>query len=794
MAKYLITIAGILLSLNSFGQTGTIKGKIKTSDGVPAEYVNIGIKGTPQGGTTNNKGEYEIKKVIVGNYILVASFIGLETKEISIEVKANETTIVPEILLKENAQTLQEVVVQTGKNYTKEPLTAINRLDIKNIENPQSVQVINQELIKDKQIQTVGEAIKLMAGVNAFSSSQYSDYVMRGFRGGSGNLAYNGVRGDFYQFDQAALTYNIESIEAIKGPASVLFSAGNPGGVINHVTKRALVAPRYEILYTFGSFNQNRVMADATGAITKNKKLLYRMIVGYENTGQLDENLKIKNIFVAPQLHYDFTEKTSLNYEFNYANDNRTMGFNRGTPAQFNPTTNDWALAKFPNYKSLIDPNGTAIRNTMSHQVTFKHSFNDNVKFTTLYRGLTSKTFQADLSPGAWGIGATNDSIPLENRYWNEDLYNHQLSSFLNIKFTQEKFIKNNLVVGIDANVGGRTAEYAALGERIVSVLKPEFGWGFYNQNNVNNNLASASYQSGWSEKTTLLAGYFQNQMSIGNHVKLLLGGRFESHNYLIDYFDLITKAETSRDSLSATQFLPRAGIVYNPNESTAIYYGYSQSFVPQFGSNTGSGGPFPPEKSRQHEIGVKKEWLNQSLITTLSFYHIQKFDVLAPDPTDTNGVRLKQIANVYSKGVEFTAQGKITKGLDVIFNYSYNEARTPGDAGYDGFPAGWFPQAPNTNANLWAKYTLTDGKLKNLGFGAGFNYLSKRTTYTPGFEIPEFTTIDAAVSYKINKGLNLSSNIYNITNTKYWNGAYGPSNLWPGNPISFRFSVGYVF
>lgn len=793
MVKYFTIIAGMLLSLNSLGQTGTIKGTIKTSDSSPAEFVTISLIGTNRGTSANNRGEYEIKNIEPGNYTLKTSFVGLETKEQQIEVKANETTIVPEIILKENAQTLKEVVVQASKNYTKEPTTAINRLDIKNIQNPQSIQVINQELMKDKQIQTVGEAIKLMAGVNAFSSSQYSDYVMRGFRGAPGNFAYNGIRGDFFQFDQAALTYNIESIEAIKGPTSVLYSAGNPGGVINHVTKKALVSPRYELQYTFGSFNQHRVMADATGAITKNKKLLYRMIVGYENTGQLDENLKIKNIFVAPQLHYNFNDKTSLNYEFNYANDNRTMGFNRGTPALFDPENSTWTLDRYPNSTSLIDPNGTALRNTMSHQITFKHSFNDNIKFTTLYRSLTSKTFQADLSPGAWGVGATNDSIPLENRYWNENLYNHQLSTFLNIKFTQDKFIKNNLVIGIDANLGGRTAEYAGFQEKYVSVMNPEFGWGYYNQNDINNNMASATYQSGWNQRTLLLAGYFQNQMSIGKKVKLLLGGRFESHNYLTDYFDLVTKEETFRDSLNALQFLPRAGIVYNPNESTAIYYGYSQGFQPQWGSNTGSGGPFPPEKSRQHEIGVKKEWLNQRLITTLAFYHIQKFDVLAPDPTDTNGVRLIQIENVYSKGVEFTAQGKITKGLDLIFNYSYNEARTPGDAGYDGFPAGWFPNAPNTNLNLWAKYTLTDGKLKNLGFGAGFNYLSKRTTYTPGFEIPEFTTVDAAISYKI-KGLNLSANIYNITNTKYWNGAYGPSNLWPGNPTSFRLTVGYVF
>lgn len=792
MGKFLLFVLSVITSLHSLGQTGMVKGVIKTLDGTPAEFVTVSLVGTNETTNSNSKGEYELTNVEPGTYTLRVSFTGLETLEQQVVVKPNEPTVVAEITLKEETQTLLEVVIQAKGKYTKDPSLDVNRLPVKNLENPQSIQVISQELMKDKQIQTVGEAIKSMAGVNAFSASQYSDYVMRGFRSAPGNFAYNGVRGDFYQFDQAALTYNIESIEAIKGPASVLYSAGNPGGVINHVTKKALSAPRYELQYTFGSFDQHRVMADATGPLTKNKKLLYRMIVGYENTGQLDENLKIQNIFVAPQLHYNFNDKTSLNYEFNFAHDNRTMGYNRGTPALFNPATNNWTLDRFPNYTSLVDPNGTALRTTMSHQLTFRHAFSDHVKFAALYRGVTSKGFQADLSPGAWGVGATNDSILLENRYWNEKPFNHQMSSFLTFKLTQNKLARNSLVVGVDANVGGRTAEYAGFEERIVSVINPQFGWGLYDQNAVNSNMGNATYQSGWNERTILFAAYFQDQLSIGKKINILLGGRFESHRYSIDYFDLITQEETSRDRLEALQFLPRAGIVYNPDQSTAIYYGYSQGFIPQSGSNTGSGGPFSPEKSRQHEVGVKKEWLQQRLITTLSLYHIQKYDVLAPDPSDTNGIRLIQIENVYSKGVELTVQGEITKSIDVIFNYSYNEATTPGDAGYDYFPAGWFPNAPNTNVNLWAKYTVNKGKLKNLGIGAGFNYLGKRTTYTPGFVVPEFTTADAAISYKV-KGLNLSANLYNITNTRYWNGAYGPSNLWPGNPRSFRLTVGYI-
>lgn len=103
MLKYLSIVTSVLLSLNAFAQTGTIKGTIKTSDGVPAELVTVTLKGTTKGTTVNSKGVYEIKKVSPGNYTLLTSFVGLETKEINIEVKENETTSVPEITLSENA-------------------------------------------------------------------------------------------------------------------------------------------------------------------------------------------------------------------------------------------------------------------------------------------------------------------------------------------------------------------------------------------------------------------------------------------------------------------------------------------------------------------------------------------------------------------------------------------------------------------------------------------------------------------------------------------------------------------
>ena len=792
MVKFLSIIVGTLFSLTSLAQTGAIKGTVTTSDGKPAETVNVFIKTLNTGTSTNQIGKYLIQNLKEGTYIIAVSAVGLDKQEQQATVVANETAVV-NFTLKETAQQLNEVVVTAWQDYTREPSVTVDRMEIRQLENPRSVQVINRTLLDDRQAQSVAEATKMMVGVNAFSSSQYSDYSLRGFRAGVGSFAYNGLRTDFYQFDQAALTYNIESIEAIKGPASVLFSAGNPGGVINHITKKPFASPRYELNYTFGSFNQHRAMADATGAISNDEKLKYRLVGGYENTGQFNRNQDIENIFVAPQLQYDFNENTSIRYEFNYAYDNRTMGFDRGTPAKDNGDGTFDIFAYDPSENSVIDPNGYSERNIQFHQLEFNHEFYNNIKWTTLIGAVNTEVTQQDMYRGFRDYASVNDSLYTYDNYWNEQLWNYQLSTFINFKLNEGGNIRHNLVAGLDGNISGRNAKYASFNERTISVLNPKFGWGVFSEDDIDFN--NSLWSGGWNEDASLFAVYLQDQISIGNQWKLMLGSRLENHNGTYEDFDVATNEiiDGSENELDALQFIPRAGLVYLPTKTLSVYYNYSQAFIPQ-PLWSQSAKDLEPEKSRQHEIGAKKEWMNGKLLTSIALYHIQKYDVAALDPSDPSGLSLITIDDVTSEGVELSAQGKVTKNLDLIANYAFNETFAIPSEGFDFTPVeGPFPQAPRHNANIWAKYTLLDGKLKNLSIGAGANHISERTTFYEDFTIPGFTTLDAAINYKI-KGVNLRLNVYNITNTRYITGAYGPGALWQGNPTSFRLNIGYVF
>ncbi|MBC8084506.1 MAG: TonB-dependent receptor [Hymenobacter sp.] len=769
---------------------GTVSGSVRTAAGRPAEFVSVTLKGTNLGQVTDAKGRFTFKAP-AGRHTLVASMVGYRSVEQPLTVTAGQTTTLEPLQLETSSEQLGEVTVRgVGQNRPyAEPVSALATRTATPLRDvPQSVQVLNKQVLQDRGVQTVGEAVKLMVGVNAFSSNQYSDYVLRGFRSSPGNFAYNGIRGDFYQFDQAALIYNLERIEAIKGPASVLFSAGNPGGVINHVTKRAQAAPRYEAEFTVGSFRQYRTMLDATGAVSKNKKLHYRTVVGYENTGQLDPRQKIQNVFLAPQLQYNFSDQTTLNYELNYSYDERTMGFQRGVPA-LRVGDNQWQLDRYPREFSMLDPRGYSRTRAVSNQLLFGHAFTPKLKLNILVRTMHTRQRQFDVSPGDFNVGAVSDSIALENRVWKPNYAAYQNTTYLSWEVATGA-VRHQLVAGTDLTSDGRTYTYATVASQRVSLLNQDFSWATYDDGPAG--LAADEYASQVKERTTLLAGYVQDQVTLSEKWKALVGGRLERHFYRNRSQNPGTGELVSRDTLRAFVFSPRAGLVFQPIQQVSIYASYTRGFQPQYGSNRGGGGPFAPEKSRQYEVGTKTEWLGGRLIGTVAAYYIQKYDVLAPDPTDPDGLKLEQIDNVYSRGIEASVQGSLTPQLNLLANYAYNDTRTPGDAGFDYYGTGRFPNAPNHNANAWVKYQLTGGALRGLHLGAGFNYLSQRSTYQPALTIPGYATVDASVGYQ-RGGLRANLTLNNLADARYYYGVYGPANLWPGNPRSFRLTLGYL-
>ena len=315
----------LFFTTQAFAQSGNVVGHVVTADNLPAQNVTIALLGAASSTSTNDAGKFTFNSIKPGQYSIKATIIGFKPSEQTITVTAGQTTEVS-FKLEETAGELNEVTVRSYITYRNDVSNLATRTSTKLSEIPQSIQVIPQQILRDQQAFTINDLIRNVAGMNLFST--YQDYSMRGFRSNDGNFAYNGVRGALNQFDQPGQLYNVERIEAIKGPASSLFSNASPGGIINIVTKQPLATKRYEIQASYGTYNQRRIMADATGPLSS--KLFYRLIVGYENSDAMNEVQKIKNLFVAPSLKYAFSENTSAAIEVNLYDDKRTVGFERG--------------------------------------------------------------------------------------------------------------------------------------------------------------------------------------------------------------------------------------------------------------------------------------------------------------------------------------------------------------------------------------------------------------------------------------------------------------------------------
>ena len=231
------------------------------------------------------------------------------------------------------------------------------------------------------------------------------------------------------------------------------------------------------------------------------------------------------------------------------------------------------------------------------------------------------------------------------------------------------------------------------------------------------------------------------------------------------------------------------------------MYGTWVKGFEPQSASvqgNPNTGGPFDPEYSQLLEAGLKGEWFDKRLSTTLSFFHLQKRNTLYNANDANNPELLEQVGEETSKGIEFDVAGFILPNWSVVANYAYTHAaitKTVTDSEKD-----FGMQRPNTprNAfNIWSKYIIQTGTLRNFGFGLGWNAVTKRygqvgrrenTTVYPGYGL-----INAALYYRL-RNLQVQLNLDNALNKVYWVGGYDKLRSFPGAPRNIKATVTYKF
>jgi iron complex outermembrane receptor protein len=340
MKRIYLIFAFISCQLAGFAQNnGSVEGTIRTSDGNPAEYVNVSIEGTSKGTVADRNGFFEIRNLAPGAHTLVASFVGLESQTQLINIKSGEVTTI-DFTLKENTQELEEIVVSGARQSLESQF--VSKMALKNLENPQVYSTVSTGLLKQQAITNFDDALKNVPGIHKLWESTgraYGDgasyYALRGFEAQATMI--NGLPGlTSGSLDPA----NIERIEVIKGPSGTLFGSSliSYGGFVNTVTKKPYTGFGGEVGYTAGSFGLNRIAADINAPL-KDDDVLLRVNTAYHTENSFQDAGFRNSFFISPTLAIKANERLSFLLMTEFMQEEKTnpamLFLGRSTPLQF---------------------------------------------------------------------------------------------------------------------------------------------------------------------------------------------------------------------------------------------------------------------------------------------------------------------------------------------------------------------------------------------------------------------------------------------------------------------------
>ncbi|MDV2998174.1 MAG: Vitamin B12 transporter BtuB [Chroococcidiopsis sp. SAG 2025] len=667
----------------------------------------------------------------------------------------------------------REIVVTGEQDGYNVPNTSVGtRTDTPLRDIPQSIQVVPQEVLRDQNVNSLDEALRNVSGVTTNSGpDSFGDasYNIRGFstaaRSG-GNFLRNGLRegGDILQ----DFTPNIERIEALLGPASVLYGNANPGGTINIVTKQPLRDPFYAIDATIGNYDFYEGAIDLSGPLNDSKTLLYRLNVGYQDRGSFIDFVEASIFTVSPVVSVDIGERTRLTLEGEYTE--RSIVSYQGLPAVGTVLPNP--NGEIPRERFTGEPDGVIDTSITRVGYRLEHQFSDNWSLQNAFSARIQRS-----EPGNEFYIITEDGLADDNRTLNRqaitntvDYEDYDLATYLTGKFSTGS-IDHQLLLGIDLSSSFLAFDRPSIIPTTLDIFNPVYG-----------RITGSSINAFDGDQLTRTLGiYVQDQVTLTENLKLLLGGRF-------DLFEQDFRFQSDTTSQSGDAFSPRIGIVYQPIQPISLYASYSRSFVPVEGTAFG-GGAFEPERGTQYEIGVKAD-VNERLSATLALYDLTRTNVTTEDP-DNPEFQI-QTGEQRSRGIELSIAGEILPGWNIIAGYAYTDAEITED---NTLPVGnRLNNVPENSFNLWTSYEIQQGTLQGLGFGLGFFYIGERQgDLDNSFQLPSYFRTDAAIFYRRDR-FRAALNLRNLFDVDYFESATSQANVFPGAPFTVQGTISWEF
>lgn len=742
-----------------FAQTGILEGRVIEAESETAlPGVNVRIEGTDRGTSTASNGRFQIRNVPVGQQTVVASFVGYQTVRREVRIREGRSAQL-QITLAREAVEAGGVTVLAYRKYASKVSSAGLKFNAPIQDVPQSVQVITGDFLEDQGAERLKDVFRNVSGVNAFST--YQDFTIRGFR--SFEVLYNGIKASGYDpFVNPKMT-NVERVEVIKGPSSVLYGQLEPGGMINVVTKDPQAESLQRFSLTGGSYSRIQGTADLTGSL-KTDDWMYRLTGSVENRNSFRRHQEFTNFQVAPALTWTPGTSTQVTLKGTYYQDNRDGQRNRGIAA---PNEN---LDVLPIEWTANEPTDFADSYGYTAELNLNHRFSDAWRTRSIFRAGRGNYDEGYHEPR--GMQEVNGRTMLARQFRASEFDDMSYATNVNlIGNISTGPLEHEILVGGDVLFAGRDtdAKWASQGISPLDVFDPKYG-------NVSPGDRNFGLEFNIEIDERELGVYAQDLVTVLPSLKVMLGGRFD--DFQAEQTRTIN-GETERPESNHEALTLRGGLIYQPTNDVSLYGSYSEGFKPQAANLQSFGGPFDPERSWQVEGGSKVSLFSDRLNATLAGYHIQKENVLVRDP-ESETFQYTQAGEVTSQGVELDVIGSLQPNWSVVANYSYNatEISEHTDPEQQGLS---LPNAPENSLGLWTRYDILP---IDLGLAGGLSFVDERRT-PDETTLPSYTVVDAAVYYQW-RNAELALNVNNVFDERHFIGGINQVALFPGQPRSF--------
>ncbi len=692
-----------------------------------------------------------------------------------------KSMVLPEVTIKDFTDPNSPYNTQ----YIRSNTSTASKTNTPIMETPFSVQSLPRQILQDQQAIRLDSVLQNVSGVTQMPTNQGGSdgFLIRGFNSDTtyrnGVFMPNSLGGGTVKREMA----NIEEIQVLKGPGSILFGRADPGGIINTVTKQPLATPYYSLQQQAGSFDFYRTTVDATGPLTKDDRLLYRLNLSYENSESFRDFVNNRSVFIAPVVRLNISPQTQITAELEYQSFKNVA--DPGIPNMGNRP------ADVP--RNLFSGEPINNRNPGDRYfigVNWSHMFNSD---WTITHRLSAELLDYHANSLFWFTPVSaNGSL---DRLFNNAPSNHSNRFQTSVNLTGNVttgILKHTLLFGydyifMDDKIKGINCCAAA---PAFNIFNPVYMTGHPILDPANN--FNIGITQSWH------GAYFQDQIKLPYNFHMLGGFRYDNAVGRDTVAGMTTSAED--------RFTPRGGLLWQPVPWLSLYGSYTENFGASNTLFNIDGQRLPPQTAQQWEAGLKTEFFDGRLRSTFSYFELTKQGIGAPDPA--NPLRSRAIGEAETRGFEFDVAGEILPGWNLIATYSHLPfARITKDRGTefdeDGNVIGTnlgnqgkrlFLAAEHTGT-LWSTYEFRNEWLRGLKLGGGIQGVGKRQG-DPGnnYQLPSFVTGNLMASYQVKvmpkMRLTAQLNVLNVSDEKYFVGTNSGNFITVGAPRTFLGSL----